>query len=187
MQDPSDAIVDAMPRSALENVEVDHVLPAPGIGRALSDLVAEPVPERPSARSALLEMEATLDLHGSSEGELRVGDPSSLACPSCGGVLNEVHDGHLLRFRCRVGHAYAPETLHNEQKGALEAALWAALRALEEQAALGRRIATRARERRQVKTATRYDERAEAAEHQARSVWQVLRLGAPPKDETGSD
>ena len=54
-----------------------------------------------------------------------------LACPECGGVLNELADGDLVRYRCPVGHAYAPESLYLEQRSTLEGALWAALRALD--------------------------------------------------------
>jgi two-component system chemotaxis response regulator CheB len=128
-------------------------------------------------------VETALQLQGSTEGELKVGVPSGLACPDCGGVLNEVHDGDLLRFRCRVGHAYAPETLYLQQHASLEGALWAALRALEETASLARRMAVRARELGQTKSAIRYDARAEAAEEQARTVREALRLGATPRSD----
>ena len=72
------------------------------------------------------------------EGE---GTPSVFACPECHGVLWELRDGDLVRFRCRVGHSYGPESLASELSGASEAALWAAMRALEEKAAMQRRIA----------------------------------------------
>jgi len=120
VQDPDDALVDAMPRSALENVDVDHVLSITELGKVLPRL-------------------------------------------------------------CRVGHAFAPETLYTEQRTALEGALWAALRPLEEQAALSRRMAVRARELGHSKSAIRHDERAHAAQTQARKVRDALRLGAPPK------
>jgi len=178
VQDPDDALVDSMPRSALENVDVDHVLSVAELGKMLPQLVGETV-NAPGA--ADLEVESALQLNGSTEGALKVGQPSSLGCPDCGGVLNEVHDGTLLRFRCRVGHAFAPETLYTEQRTALEGALWAALRPLEEQAALSRRMAVRARELGYSKSAIRHDERAHAAQTQARTVRDALRLGAPPK------
>ena len=72
------------------------------------------------------------------EGE---GKPSVFACPECHGVLWELRDGDLVRFRCRVGHSYGTESLVSELSGASEAALWAAMRALEEKAAMHRRIA----------------------------------------------
>ncbi len=180
VQDPSDALVDAMPRSALKNVDVDHVASAAELGALLPELVRETVEDvRPPP--PLLERESALDLSGSTEGVLKVGSPSSLACPGCGGVLNEVRDGDLVRFRCQVGHAYAPESLYLEQRAHLEGALWAALRALEEQAALSRRMATRARELGHNRSSVRYGERAVAAEAQARTVREALGLGSTAK------
>jgi two-component system chemotaxis response regulator CheB len=183
VQDPNDAIVDAMPRSALENVDVDHVLPIDEMGRLLPKFVGEKVEEAGPARSAVLEMESALQLQGSTEGALRGGEPSAFACPDCGGVLSEVHDGDMLRFRCRVGHAYAPEALYLQQSTQMEGALWAALRALEEQASLARRMAVRARKLGQARSSALYDERAHSAETHARRIRDALRLGAPPKGE----
>jgi len=185
VQDPNEALVEMMPRSALENVDIDHVLPVSEMGALLPQLTREHAQE-PPARSALLEVESALQLNGSTEGVLKVGEPSGIACPACGGVLNEVHEGDLLRFRCRVGHAYAPESLYDEQGVALESALWAALRALEEQVALGKRMASRAKELGQLKSATRYEDRAESAESQAKTVRRALNLGSSPKGEIES-
>src|SRR5205823_11264614 len=100
-------------------------------------------------------------------GALPPGQPSSLVCPACGGVLNEVRDHRMLRFRCGLGHAYAPESLHGSQQLGVEAALWAALRALEEQSALSRTLAARARDGRHPRSAARYLERADAAGEKA--------------------
>jgi two-component system chemotaxis response regulator CheB len=43
VQDPSDAAVEDMPRSAMRIVSVDHVLPAPAIAARLSELARQPV------------------------------------------------------------------------------------------------------------------------------------------------
>jgi two-component system, chemotaxis family, protein-glutamate methylesterase/glutaminase len=72
------------------------------------------------------------------EGE---GTPSVFACPECHGVLWELKDKELTRFRCRVGHSYGIDSLAKELSHASEGALWAALRALEEKAAMLRRVA----------------------------------------------
>ena len=104
------------------------------------------------------------------------GDPSAFTCPECGGTLWELHEGELLRFRCRVGHAYSPESLEAAQAESLEAALWAALRALEESAALSRRLMKRARQQGKDLAADRFAVRVEDAEHRAAIVRQALRL-----------
>jgi two-component system, chemotaxis family, protein-glutamate methylesterase/glutaminase len=76
--------------------------------------------------------------------EARLGHPSPFACPDCGGVLWEIEQDGFLRFRCRVGHAFTSKYLGAEQRHAVEAALWEAMRALEESASLYRRMAARA-------------------------------------------
>lgn len=65
--------------------------------------------------------------------------PTGFGCPECGGALRELREDENFRFRCRVGHAFSPESLLLSRGDALEEALWAALRALEEQVALARR------------------------------------------------
>jgi two-component system chemotaxis response regulator CheB len=179
VQDPADAFCPDMPRHALEVVDADHVLPIGELSAILPELVGANVPEATAAPEPLAS-EARIAL------ERRAipppGQPSSLACPACGGVLNEVQDHRMLRFRCRVGHAYAPESLYGSQQLGVEAALWAALRALEEQTALSRRLAVRARDGRHGKSATRHEERAAGAEKQAELIRRALRVDGPGDD-----
>lgn len=183
VQDPNDAVVEQMPRSALETVEVDHVASAGEIGGMLPDLVKAEVPDELPEPHPLLVAETKFVLNGGSmAGAGQVGQPSHLTCPACGGVLNEVKDASMIRYRCQVGHAYAPESLYGEQRTSLEAALWAALRALEDQGSLARRLAHRSHDLRQVKSAARYEERADSAEQQAKLVRKALGVGEPPKD-----
>ena len=105
------------------------------------------------------------------------GEPSPYSCPECGGVLWELRDGELLRFRCRVGHAYTNETLTTEQAQMVEHALWSALRALEEQAAVRRRMAERAMSKDLTSLAARYQERARELERQAQQVRNLVLAG----------
>jgi two-component system chemotaxis response regulator CheB len=102
-----------------------------------------------------------------------LGTPSVLACPDCGGVLNEISDG-VVRFRCHTGHAYSVESLLAGQTEGIEAALWASLRALEDKARLSEKLARHARERTHERSAERYTEQADTLQKQARLIRQML-------------
>lgn len=80
------------------------------------------------------------------DGETRA-SPAPHTCPECGGAL--WYEGHKSTseaaeiFRCRVGHRYSDESLLGADGGRVEAALWAALRALDEREDLLDRMARR--------------------------------------------
>ena len=99
--------------------------------------------------------------------------PSIFGCPECGGVLWEIEQKGLLRFRCCVGHAYTADHLRAEQRFVVETALWAALRALEESASLSRRLADRARAC-GLSTMAMFEDRAATAEHNSRTLRDFL-------------
>ena len=146
VQDPDDTPFQSMPRSAIAHVNVDYILPAEEIGRMLAHLVIEEesADRLPDGRDSIVRHElASLTRHDDERD--KPGAPSPYSCPDCGGVLWEVKDGELLRFRCRVGHAYNPDTLASAQARSVEEALWTALRALEEQAAVKKRVGERMR------------------------------------------
>lgn len=177
VQDPDDAMVGDMPRHARDHVQVDYSLPVARMAAVLERLVAEPLSGRSPGASEVLEREASIALRRPHESLLPPGQPSAFGCPTCGGVLCEVQEEGLARFRCRIGHAFGAEALQAEQQSALEGALWAALRALEEQASLTRRMGMRAREQGHEKSAERYDQRAQSAEVQAKLVREALNRG----------
>ena len=176
VQRPDDALYSGMPQNALDHVAVDYCLPVADIPALLARLATEPVPGDDPKLSADAEMEADMaELEpGATHAHERPGTPSAFGCPDCGGVLWELHDGDLMRFRCRVGHAWSSESLLAKQSDGLEAALWVALRALEEQAALSDRMAKRASGRGQEATAGTFREQAQDATRHAEAVRQVL-------------
>ena len=102
------------------------------------------------------------------------GEPSEFTCPECGGTLWEYDEAGLLRFRCRVGHAYSTESLLADQSNALEAALWAAVVALEERADLARRLSDRMRGRGRTGSGHRFEREASDARDRARVVRDAL-------------
>jgi two-component system chemotaxis response regulator CheB len=178
VQDPKDAFCPDMPRSALEYVAVDHCVPLAELGALLVRLVSTPIPRgrpAPSSRRMEQEMKAIMTSEPGVHSDPKdYGSLSHFSCPDCGGVLFEMDEQGLLRYRCRVGHGYTAGALSVQQQTALEGALWAALRALEESASLVRRMAHRARERNHHHSASRYDERARATEAQADLVRQLV-------------
>jgi two-component system chemotaxis response regulator CheB len=166
-----------MPQSAMEHMAVDAVLPPDEIG-ALLDELARKTPDA---------LEVTAMSEGATSGEIdefglvdrhtQPGEPSTMACPECHGVLWETKDQELLQFRCRVGHAYSSEALLAHQAESLEAALWTALRALEEHTALAKRLAARANSRGHSRSASAFTEQAVDAEHRASVIRNVLHAG----------
>jgi two-component system, chemotaxis family, protein-glutamate methylesterase/glutaminase len=108
------------------------------------------------------------------ERDQRPGVPSVFTCPECHGTLWEVQDHHLMRFRCRVGHAYSPESLYAEQSEELEAALWIALRTLEEKVSLTSRLGDQARERGHYRAEKLFLERVRDTEEAAGRIRDVL-------------
>jgi two-component system chemotaxis response regulator CheB len=69
-----------------------------------------------------------------------IGRRSVLACPDCGGVMWEIDEDELIRYRCHVGHTYTAELMSLAIDDGLRRALAAALRALEERVALARKL-----------------------------------------------
>ncbi len=158
VQDPYDASAPGMPRAAMENVRVDFIVPARGIGSLIGRLVTDD-PIRPTSSAV-----TGRDL-----------GPSDIACPACGGVLRRLDEGGVEHFRCRVGHQYSPESLIASQDDALENAMWAALRGLEEQAATAQRVAENFRGRDLARAAERFEERERTAVARADVIRAVLR------------
>lgn len=63
-----------------------------------------------------------------------MGRRSVFSCPKCDGVLWELDDEAVLRYRCHVGHAFTVDTLRLGQATLQERAVCAAVRSLEKQA-----------------------------------------------------
>ncbi|MEA2603025.1 MAG: two-component system, chemotaxis family, protein-glutamate methylesterase/glutaminase [Acidobacteriota bacterium] len=172
VQDPREALYPSMPESAIAEVAVDYVLPVADMALVLQDLVRrEPLDFVGDCGEK--DGETTL-LVGDWEGGAEVGQPTGLTCPECGGSLFETPGQGPDHFRCRTGHAYSPKSLLAKQTEALEGTLWAAMRALEESAALARRLEHRSRKFGNAHAQTRYERRALRAEAHAEQLRQVL-------------
>jgi two-component system chemotaxis response regulator CheB len=179
VQSPQDALYSGMPQSAVENVDdIDCVVPLADIPASLDRCLK--MPRLAPARAAGLEqmvMEKNVSEmdERAMESDDRPGRPSPFSCPDCGGVLWEIADGdEYVRFRCRVGHAFSPETMLDAQTDVLEEALWSALKTLEESATLSKRLAATERERGHTWMMKRFQEREAEARERAEVIRKVL-------------
>jgi len=180
VQDPREAEFPSMPMSVMQRIRVDYSLPIREIAPLLNELSRQtteeegrfPVPDQIDieARIAQQLMEAD-ELIASVE---RLGKVSKLTCPDCHGALWEIDDQELLRYRCHVGHAYSAEALSEGQSQMLEVALWSAVRALEEQMILARRIMERARKTNHRRALLAFQRRAQEAEQHSSIIRQLL-------------
>ena len=195
VQDPEEADFPSMPASAIANCDVDHVLGVSEMPALLVRLAREPIPEGVLAMAAEANGKGRRapDVAEIGDTSLLSGDlpgpPSGFTCPECGGALWELQGGRLVKYRCHVGHSYTAEGLVAEQTRSLEVALWTGLRALEEYAALRRRMARRAKSSSWGNVSTDYEQQAEEAEARASLIRTVLidNKLPEPRGKSGSD
>jgi two-component system chemotaxis response regulator CheB len=185
VQDPEEAVHNGMPLSAVNNVQVDFVLPLTDIGRKIVHLL-ERVPRVAAQEETVngdIEKEVrSAELEPILIGEEPSGEPSGFTCPECNGGLWEVVEGKLVRYRCRVGHAYTADSLLSASGSQVEAALWFALRSLEENAAFAERLSKRADSKHQQLAARRFAAQAKRASHHAVTLRKIL-LSTPAPEE----
>ena len=174
-QDPDEAAYPGMPRSVIEHVEVAETASAAQLGAVVNRLCRTTVQltDKDAARaSAEAELSSMLDIPPLAE-EVPV-QPAGFGCPECHGTLFKIEQSGLLRFRCRLGHAWSWHSLLLEQGQALENALWMALRTLEEKAALNIQMSERATERGSMLSCRRFTEQAQEATRSATLVRRLL-------------
>ncbi len=136
VQEPRDAIYPAMPQTVIDRIGADVVATAEELAAVIAKWCESGQVDQAGREDSMPD---------ESERSGRVlGPPSGYICPDCSGTLYLVEDAALLRFRCRVGHAWGAENLLQRQGLSVEGALWVALRSLEEKADLCRRLAERA-------------------------------------------
>ena len=172
VQDPEDAVVPGMPLSTLAVVRPDAVVDLQHMAAALQRMVDAPLPASGKEASVTQEPDPAEQMLGPMR---PAGAPSGLTCPECSGALWEFSEGELVRYRCRVGHAYSEEAMVEAQGSAVEAALWTALEVLEERSELLRRIADRME--RTPKSRNRFREGAREADERAAVIRRVLDTG----------
>jgi two-component system, chemotaxis family, protein-glutamate methylesterase/glutaminase len=172
VQDPNDALVPSMPQRALEQVEPDYCLPLNQIPATLSHIVKG---EESAGKIAPPKVSSMRKEKTKVE---RQEQPSPFTCPECHGTIWEVRDSGEVRFECRVGHSFSPESMAESNDEDVERALWAALRTLEESASLDQRLADLAAERNRSSAHELYASKARDRKKHAETLRGLLLGGA---------
>lgn len=168
VQDPLDAVADAMPLNALAACDVDYRTPAAKLAQTLAQLALEPAsPPIAVPREIALEVEIAAGRPSDTDLIRQIATPVALSCPSCSGVLSQIAEPSWLRFRCQIGHAYTAGTLDREHDANVEQALGVAIRVLEERHTLMMKMATDAERRGRPKSSQQFRERADDYRQQA--------------------
>jgi two-component system, chemotaxis family, protein-glutamate methylesterase/glutaminase len=180
VQDPQDAFVASMPESALRHVRVDACLPLADIAPTLVTLAAEPVPAEggyPVSKKLAIETRIAREENALRAGILDLGQLSCYTCPECHGVLVQLQDGSLTRFRCHTGHAYSLNNLLAEVTETLEQSLGNTLRLIDEKILLLRHLAQSARDQKEFGMAEVAERKARAAEQSNELIRELLKQG----------
>ncbi|MEG3164787.1 chemotaxis protein CheB [Sphingomonas sp. PB2P19] len=185
VQDPDDAQWPSMPRNALKRDHASHVVPLAGLAALLIRLVTEE-----AAPSMLLPDEyrvedrmAAMEFSVMEPEIITPGDPSHVACPDCGGVLNKIEAQDELRFRCQVGHAFTPLGLADAQSQELERAISVAARTHRDRIRLFEQMGDNAHARGLPHAESRWKAAAEESSHLMEILEKAMHaLRKPPGD-----
>lgn len=188
IQEPDDAIHPEMPRNAMEYVNIDHVIRAAELGPLLGRLVGERAPaetevSRDELRRLGLEVEIAANDGAFEKGIMDWGEMAPFTCPECHGALVQLREAGIVRFRCHTGHAFTPSTLLAEITDTVEATLWQAMRAVEEQAMMLEHIASHLRDAGRADGADQFMQKAQ----QARGRAQVIHGSLPEHEQLSAD
>jgi len=133
VQDPKDAAYPEMPQSALNNLKVEHCVPVAEMGRLLEKLTHEPPGKDKSIPQALRTEAVIAERVLSDVAQVNgLGRQVPYNCPNCGGVLWEMDNPDIERYRCHTGHSFTAVALLTSQTEKIEETLWTSLRMFEE-------------------------------------------------------
>jgi two-component system, chemotaxis family, protein-glutamate methylesterase/glutaminase len=144
VQDPKEATYPEMPQSAMNNSKVDHCVLIAEMGGLLEKLTHEPPGEKKpipaDIRTEAVIAERVLSDVAQVNG---LGNQVPYNCPNCGGVLWEMDNHGVERYRCHTGHSFTAAALLTIQSEKIEETLWISLRMFEERKNLLNNMAQR--------------------------------------------
>jgi two-component system, chemotaxis family, protein-glutamate methylesterase/glutaminase len=175
VQDPQEASFDSMPLSALEQVDIDHMLPAkdigPIVGRLASGAAGKPVRPPPDiAERMRIESEVSASANAFKRGTMKHGELTVFTCPECQGALVKIMEGSTVRYRCHTGHGFTASALLAGITDSVEPALWHVTRALEECVMLLDHMAKHLADAGRANEAGRFSKKARETEQRAHAL-----------------
>jgi len=176
VEDPGDAAFPEMPAAALAFAQPNHVVGLPGMPALLEKLVRQPAGQpRPVPAGLEYEVNIASGGRGSMSEMDRIGRRSVLACPDCHGVMWEIEQGDLVRYRCHEGHAYTAELMGLALDDNLRRAFGSALRALDERVTLARKLEKQASASGRSLSAESWSGKAREYEEEAAIIREAIR------------
>lgn len=180
VQDPREASVSSMPENAIRQVAIDYTGSLVQLAAQLVRLSGEDI--IPDTRVSYYEDEQlkreiciAADDTAAGLAMAQFGRSSSFGCPECHGVLTELNEGTLIRYRCHTGHAYSASTLLAALTERIEDSLYQAIRGADESLMLLNQLGDQYAETNQPRLAALYFQEAQQIHARNELVRQAVR------------
>jgi two-component system chemotaxis response regulator CheB len=176
VQDPATAEYSSMPESAIAHVAVDGVMPVSELAKEILRLTQEaPVMEdKPAPEGMRIESTIANEANSLAAGVMTLGKVSGYTCPDCHGVLVQIEEGSIVRFRCHTGHAFSLKSLLAEVNQSIDNGLWDTMRAIEERIMLLRQMAEIASRAGDTGAASKCEAQASDAEKRVQPIRELV-------------
>ena len=176
VQDPDEAMYSSMPQSAITHVQVDLVGTLQALAARVGELVGTTAPEAIPMANTQLALENHIAMEGNAlkAGVMNLGKISKYTCPDCHGVLVQIEEGPIVRFRCHTGHAFSLKSLLAQVNEAIDTGLWATLRAVEERVMLLRQMQALAQRSGALEEAAEWGSQADQSEKRLQPLRELV-------------
>lgn len=174
VQLPEDARFPDMPLSVLRNLKPDYTVKTEEMGTAIKAILRKPEKKPKIPIELIKEAEIAENVYIGMEYVNEVGKHSLFSCPDCGGGLWEMENVGNRSFRCHVGHSFSEEGLLSAMETTTEAALWTALRIIEERRNLLANISKKEKNNGNKSFSGRYKDRINELDIQISQLRKVL-------------
>jgi len=186
-QDPAEAEFMEMPVNVINNIGVDHRLPAAEIGGIIAGLLAKPEqPDVPIPDDVKIEADITERMTSDINEMEKIATHSNYTCPDCGGGLWKINGDPAQRYRCHTGHVYTEPVLLDKQSEQIEESVWVSIRMIEERRNVLQNIAKRETDTGRPSSGENYRRRAaELNEHIERLKQLLVAINKAEPDTDG--